>query len=319
MIVKQSIKIGLSLLLINSLAFGASNLESGVQELGVEISKSMINKKKTKLAIIEFSDLGDNVNDLGRYLAEKLISELFKLNSKGFSIIERRQLAKVLREQKLSTSGLIDAKAMQKVGNLLGVDAIVTGSIADLGNIIEINARVISVETGDIIGSASSQIPKVGNVTTLMSQNSVKISHTSTNSTHTSSSKKSSNKSKEFKYSGKNLDITYRNIKRNKGVISMVVVYQNSSKKPIKLAVQGNETSLSDENGEIWTHQKSSLLFDNPYNGTTTIPAGKKLISKMTFTAKGATDGKIFNLTAKYAHSNFVKDKFVVIINDIKI
>jgi len=297
MIVKQSIKIGLSLLLINSLAFGASNLESGVQELGVEISKSMINKKKTKLAIIEFSDLGDNVNDLGRYLAEKLISELFKLNSNGFSIIERRQLAKVLREQKLSTSGLIDAKAMQKVGNLLGVDAIVTGSIADLGNIIEINARVISVETGDVIGSASSQIPKVGNVTTLMGQNSVKVSSGSTSSSSRGTKQVSKNHKEKYFFENDDVLIEYKRIQKRIADVVFYVTFFNKTNKPLKVEYYPQKSYLTDNNGLKWNINSKQTLFTN---NKITIDANRKIISQLNFGNFGSLSGTIFNLKAYY-------------------
>ncbi|SFV55861.1 hypothetical protein MNB_SV-12-600 [hydrothermal vent metagenome] len=321
MIVKKSIKkMTLSLLLINSLAFGASNLETGVSEIGEQISKSMLNEGKKKIAVIEFSDLNDNVNNLGRFLVEELINELMKhKKDKGYEIVERRQLNKVLRQLKLSSSGLLDPKSMKEVGKILNVDAIVTGSLTDLGNDIKVNARIISVESAKIISTASTKIPKVGSVATLMSQNSVKVSSASTNSSSKSSSTKSSDKSKEFKYTNKNLEITYRNIKRSKGEISMVAVYQNTSKSSINLAVQGDQTNITDENGEVWIHKKSSLIFNNPFDGTNVIPPKRKLISKMTFIAKGATDGKVFNLTAKYGYSVYDKDKFTVVINNIKI
>jgi len=300
MIVKKSIKIGLSLLLINSLAFGASNLESGVQELGVEISKSMINKKKTKLAIIEFSDLGDNVNDLGRYLAEKLISELFKLNSNGFSIIERRQLAKVLREQKLSTSGLIDAKAMQKVGNLLGVDAIVTGSITDLGNIIEINARVISVETGDVIGSASSQIPKVGNVTTLMSQNSVKVTSGSTSSSSTGTKQVSKKHNGKYFFENDDVLIEYKRIQKIGASVVFYVTFFNKTNKPLEVEYYLKKSYLTDNNGLEWGLKRGHTLFTN---NKITIDANRKIISQLNFEIKYGYDvsGTLFDLKAYYA------------------
>jgi len=301
MIVKKSIKkITLSLLLINSLAFGASNLDSGVQELGKEISKSMINKKKTKLAIIEFSDLRDNVNDLGRYLAEKLISELFKLNSDGFSIIERRQLAKVLREQKLSSSGLIDGKAMKKVGNLLGVDAIVTGSVTDLGNVVEINARVISVETGDVIGSASTQIPKVGNVANLLSSNiqqSVGSSNASATTTQKKALTKSSTNSMPLKFSNRYVNILVEKIKKNGDEISMSVSMENRTDTTIRLSVNKKNSSVVNEKEQIWYNMDNTLF---THLNQLDINAKSKKVSKMTFISDGATEGKRFNLNIEF-------------------
>ena len=301
MIVKQSKKIALSLLLINSLAFGASNLETGVQELGKNIAKSMINKKKKKLAIIEFSDLNDNVNDLGRYLPEKLITELFKLNSEGFSIIERRQLSKVLKEQKLSTTGLIDSKTMQKVGKILGVDALVTGSITDLGNIIEVNARIISVETGDIIGTASSRIPKVGTVATLLSQNNQKSPTASDSSSEKSSSTKVVSKSKSLKFSNRYFHILIDKIEKNGDEITLSCNIQNRTDKWLRININQKETTITNEKNKVWDNMANTLfnskndLDFNPKEGKT---------PKLTFISDGVKNGNKFNIVIEFSITN---------------
>ncbi len=301
MIVKQSKKIALSLLLVNSLAFGASNLETGVQELGKNIAKSMINKKKKKLAIIEFSDLNDNVNDLGRYLPEKLITELFKLNSEGFSIIERRQLSKVLKEQKLSTTGLIDSKTMQKVGKILGVDALVTGSITDLGNIIEVNARIISVETGDIIGTASSRIPKVGTVATLLSQNNQKSPTASDSSSEKSSSTKVVSKSKSLKFSNRYFHILIDKIEKNGDEITLSCNIQNRTDKWLRININQKETTITNEKNKVWDNMANTLfnskndLDFNPKEGKT---------PKLTFISDGVKNGNKFNIVIEFSITN---------------
>lgn len=151
-------------------AFSAANLEAGVVELANEISKNMTKKSKKKIAVIEFSDLNDNINGLGQFLAEELITQLFIVNPGAFEVVERRQLAKVLRQQKLSTTGLLEPKAMESVGKILGVDAIVTGSTTDLGNTIKVNARIIDVNSAKIFAVASTNIPKTSNVVALLQQ-----------------------------------------------------------------------------------------------------------------------------------------------------
>lgn len=50
-------------------AFAASNLEEGVGQLAQQISKSMEEKQKQKIAITDFSDLNGNVTALGQFMA----------------------------------------------------------------------------------------------------------------------------------------------------------------------------------------------------------------------------------------------------------
>jgi len=320
MIVKQSIKIGLSLLLINSLAFGASNLESGVSEIGGKISKSMLTEGKKKIAVIEFSDLNDNVNNLGRFLAEELINELMKdKKDKGYEIVERRQLNKVLRQLKLSSSGLLDPKSMKAVGKILNVDAIVTGSLTDLGNDIKVNARIISVESAKIIATASTKIPKVGSVATLMGQNSVKVSYASTNSTRTSSSKNSSHKSKKLKFNNRYFHILIDNIKINGDEITMNVSIENRTNKRIQLHINKEHTRITNEKEKVWYNMNNTLFRSDDWMF---IEATEKKVSKMTFISDSPIDSKNFNLSIEFIikeiNSQAVKiPPFKVVFQDI--
>jgi TolB-like protein len=146
----------------HSSTFAASNLEDGVSELAQQISKNMTETGKKKIAVVEFSDLNGNVRALGQFLAEELITELFLISPGQFEVVGRRQLMKVLDEQKLTTSGLLDAKAMDSVGKILGIEAIATGSITDLGNNVKVNARMIGVDTAKVFAVARTSIPKIG-------------------------------------------------------------------------------------------------------------------------------------------------------------
>ena len=69
----------------------------------------------------------------------------FAVDQSALAHLERRQLARILREQELTASSLFDADNIAELGQMLGIDALVTGSIADLGASVKINARAISV------------------------------------------------------------------------------------------------------------------------------------------------------------------------------
>lgn len=59
------------------------------------------------------------------------ITERVLLNSYKYNIIERRDLTKLLEEQKFQSSGLVKKDDIIEMGNLLGVDAILTGKVID--------------------------------------------------------------------------------------------------------------------------------------------------------------------------------------------
>jgi hypothetical protein len=69
-------------------------------------------------------------------------------------------LKKVLGEQKLGTTGIFDQKTIASVGKILGIEAMITGSISDLGEEIKIHARLIAVDSAKVFAAASVKIPK---------------------------------------------------------------------------------------------------------------------------------------------------------------
>src|SRR5688572_26299538 len=77
-------------------AWAQSGLDQRVSELSHQIAGKMSAKQKTTVAVVEFTDLQGNVTDLGRFLAEELITRLGDLEK--FKVIERQLLTKIITE-----------------------------------------------------------------------------------------------------------------------------------------------------------------------------------------------------------------------------
>ena len=152
--------ISLLLLIVPGLStvHAQDGLDHRVAELSQQIVTRMAAQQKRTIAVVEFTDLQGTVTDFGRYLAEELITRLYI--AENFKVIERQLLSKVIAEQKLSLSGVIDPASAKQLGKLLGVDAIVSGTITNLSQSVKVNARLISTETGEIFAVASSEIFK---------------------------------------------------------------------------------------------------------------------------------------------------------------
>ncbi len=145
-----------------------NSLDSQLENLTNQIVESLSQESKTKIAVIEFSDLNGNITEFGMYLSEELITRLFL--TRKFDVIERQLLNKVLSEQKLGVTGLIDDESAIAIGKLLGVDAIVSGTITDLGKSLKVNARIIATETGSVFAVAATEIFKDEKVKTLINR-----------------------------------------------------------------------------------------------------------------------------------------------------
>ena len=70
--------------------------------------------------------------DVGKGVTDLLVTYLVKDGS--YSVIERKALDKILAEQNFSNSDRADPNSAAKIGKLLGVDAIIVGSITEFGN-----------------------------------------------------------------------------------------------------------------------------------------------------------------------------------------
>ena len=73
----------------------------------------------------------------------------------NYKVIERLLLNKAIAEHKLRLQGIVDPKSAKELGKILGVDAIVSGTIADRGDSSRVNARLISTETGEVLSAAA--------------------------------------------------------------------------------------------------------------------------------------------------------------------
>ena len=82
----------------------------------------------------------------------QILKELFDA---GINVIDRTLLDKVLSEQKMSLSGLMEKQDYQKIGKLVNADVILWGSISLVKQIgrrqAEISVRLIDVGTGTVV------------------------------------------------------------------------------------------------------------------------------------------------------------------------
>jgi len=111
--------------------------------------------KKTKIAVLDFQIQGgrnDNP-DMGKIVAEWFITAL--VQEGRFDVIERRLLEKVLQEQKIGVSGIVDESSASKLGKVLGAKIVITGTVLEFQNVLEVNARILEVESSSIIAAES--------------------------------------------------------------------------------------------------------------------------------------------------------------------
>ncbi len=135
-------------------------LGHSIQDLAQQLSAGLKKPDVSRIAILPFIDVSRQLNTpFGNYLAEKLTVTIYSNSS--VTIVERSQLDRVVEELALSMSARFDEASAKRIGGLLGVDAVIIGMYAELGpQTLEANARIVSVETGEVLGAGIIQIPR---------------------------------------------------------------------------------------------------------------------------------------------------------------
>jgi len=78
--------------------------------------------------------------------------------SKLFTMVERKDLQKILAELELQLSGLADEGAAAKVGRLLGAEVLVSGEVFRKGDTYEVFLKLLRVETAEVLSANKARI-----------------------------------------------------------------------------------------------------------------------------------------------------------------
>lgn len=120
---------------------------------------SIQNDKKLKIAVLPFqfkamAGWQDTVvGQAGNIVCDMLTTSMVQTNC--FMVVERQQLEKVMTEQDFEMGEAIEQSTAVKVGELIGVDAIIVGVLTQLGSQTEIDGRLVNIQSGQIISAAN--------------------------------------------------------------------------------------------------------------------------------------------------------------------
>jgi curli biogenesis system outer membrane secretion channel CsgG len=165
--------LSVALLVVIALATGADAQERKKRVAVFDFDYATV---RTTVAAIFGQDV-----DVGQGISDLLITTLVK--DGRYSVIERSALDKIIAEQNFSNSDRANPSSAARLGKLLGVDAIIIGSITQFGTetkntniggsgggwggfgiggigrknskaIVGVTARLVDVDTGEILGVA---------------------------------------------------------------------------------------------------------------------------------------------------------------------
>jgi curli biogenesis system outer membrane secretion channel CsgG len=105
------------------------------QALSVDKTEKVESKytgPKRRIGVVEFENKSAyGQGRLGTAASDILVTELVK--SGKFIVVERARLDKIMEEQKFQAQGMTDPATVAKIGQIMGLEAIVTGSVSQFG------------------------------------------------------------------------------------------------------------------------------------------------------------------------------------------
>lgn len=135
-------------------ASAANGLASSASTAGSPTASqaSTPGKRIPNLAVMTFTgNAGADPEDL-KAVAGRLESELMRTGA--FRVVERRNVDAILREQGFQESGACNTSDCQvEVGQILGVERIVSGELTHMGKLWSLTVRQVDVGTGALVTS----------------------------------------------------------------------------------------------------------------------------------------------------------------------
>jgi len=104
-------------------------------------------------ALLPFQERGLQAKGEGELVMELLFAEL--VAAPDLTLVDRADLASVLKELELGAAGMVDGKTAARLGHLTGAKVLVTGSVLAVGKSKYVVAKIISTETSRVLGDSA--------------------------------------------------------------------------------------------------------------------------------------------------------------------
>jgi TolB-like protein len=137
------------------------------QPVANSLASDIASAGKKAIAVVDFTDLQGNPTDLGRFLSEEFSVAMAKTH-KGFQVIDRAHLKAIIAEYKLGSSGLINPATVQKIGQITGADALLTGSMTPFSERVRVAVKVLATDTANIITADDVDLPITSTIAELL-------------------------------------------------------------------------------------------------------------------------------------------------------
>jgi TolB-like protein len=226
--------------------------QNDLKQVAVSLAHDINGGNRHTITVADFTDLQGNVTELGRFISEELSTQLV-IDAKSFGVVERIQLAAILKEHQISISGLVDPATIKKLGQFAGVDAIVTGTLVPFSDSVRLTAKVLDVSTAKVMAVSTAELPRTKAIDDLLSRG-ITAGVGQNNTAPSGSSPRSSNPAKVFSIEQNELLILLKTCssRGDRIVCSGSVTNKANKVRPFQISNGYGSTSAVDNNGNSY-------------------------------------------------------------------
>jgi TolB-like protein len=269
--------------------------EEEIKDISTNMARDIADAGKKTIAVADFTDLQGNVTELGRFLAEEFSVALAGAGTR-FEVVDRIHLKSIIREHKLSATGMIDPKTARKLGKIAGVQALITGTVTPFGDNVRITVKILDTETAKIIGASTANIAKTKAIEELLARG-IELGRPGGQELSPTDYSRYTNTRKSQKAGELTVSVEKVVVSKN-GQVRAILNFYDRSDEMLSIIEDhfgsSNYPVLSDEKGTVFKYQGGGLkntIFINPKCNSSAV---------LYFEPKNGVTGSVFAVTVPF-------------------
>jgi TolB-like protein len=154
--------------LINTNGLAQVTFDTQIKKMSDTLVARLLRTGKKRVAVSNFVDLQGNTTELGKYIAESFSVEL---SNTDLSVVDRSRISDLMQELKLTDEKLTKPENALKLGEMAGVEYIITGTTVPLETTVDVTIKALDIQNGISIAGQRGSVPRTDAINNLMRSN----------------------------------------------------------------------------------------------------------------------------------------------------
>ena len=257
-------------------AHAAGQYEEGLKQLAEGVIADVEKAKKTRLAVLDFTDSKGIVTPIGQFLAEELSTQILVIGE--IKVIDRTLVDSTLKKFHVTQLEPAKAKAVKRTAKAVHADVFVTGAYLDSPDGFRVTVKLLNPSTVQSLGATRGTIPKTGPLAELIKEaNKPPV-------VKTDSSAKSARPLGLGSHSNEYYQLVVTALHKRDRQIIVDFMIENTSSRDVKILCLLQDTLLEDAHGARWKLEADNNREGLCMRGIELSPRGKDRAA-LTFSA----------------------------------